>query len=257
MNKLSSALLLSLLLSPFLSSPAGAAAKKPDPLAPGLSGFESLSALLERVRVEQKSLKTMEARFVQKQESSLLAKPEESTGTFSYAAPNRVRWEYTAPNPISVVIDGEEMTTWYRDLKRADKLKIGRYSNQVFKYLGASGSLQTLLDYFKVNYTKPAKAGDPYRLELIPKFERITRRLKGMTLWVDGERFLPTRLRYVEAGGDTVEYAFKDVKVNSAIPNDRFVLKLPNGVETRVIDLDRKPGATGKPANHAVPSSGS
>jgi outer membrane lipoprotein carrier protein len=252
MKRLPLALLMSLLLSPA----AWAADKRPDPLAPGLSGFDSLKALLERVRVEQKSLKTMEARFVQKQESSLLAKPEESTGTFSYAAPNRVRWEYTSPNPISVVIAGEEMTTWYRDLKRADKLKIGRYSNQVFKYLGASGSLQTLLDYFRVNYTRPAKKGDPYRLEMIPKFERITRRLKGMTLWIDGERFLPTRLRYIEAGGDTVEYAFKDVKINSAIPNDRFVLKLPEGVETRVIDLDRKSGASGKPASPAVPSSG-
>ena len=108
------------------------------------AGSQRLPALVERVKAEQQKLKTLEARFVQHQESSLLAAPEKSTGVFSYAAPDRVRWEYQSPNPISVVIRGEEMTTWYRDLKRAETLKVGRYSNQVFKYLGASGNMQTL-----------------------------------------------------------------------------------------------------------------
>ena len=55
----------------------------------------------------------------------MLAAPEESKGTFSYAAPDKVRWEYTSPSPITVVIRGDEMTTWYRDLKRAETLKVG------------------------------------------------------------------------------------------------------------------------------------
>ena len=73
----------------------------------------------------------------------MLTAPEASKGTFSYAAPDKVRWEYTSPSPITVVIAGDEMTTWYRDLKRAETLKVGRYSSQVFKFLGASGSMDT------------------------------------------------------------------------------------------------------------------
>ena len=222
-------------------APAGAAApSKPDPRAPGLAGMQRLEALLERVKLEQRSLKTLEASFVQNQESDLLVKPERSTGTFSYAAPDRVRWEYREPNPVSVVIHGDEMTTWYRDLKRADKLKIGRYSNQVFKYLGASGSLQTLLDYFNASLSVPKDAAAPYRLELTPKYQRISRRLKAMTIWIDSRRFLPVRLKYTEADGDTVQYEFQDLKVNPEIPAERFVLNLPKGVETRVIDLEAR-----------------
>src|SRR6187431_1451844 len=104
---------------------------------------QRLQVLVERVKAEQQKLKTLEARFVQSQESSLLAAPEKSKGHFSYTAPDRVRWEYETPNPISVVIRGEQMTTWYHDLKRAELIKIGRYSNQVFKYLGASGDMKT------------------------------------------------------------------------------------------------------------------
>ena len=224
------------------AAPGGAAApSKPDPRAPGLAGMQRLEALLERVKLEQRNLKTLEARFVQNQESDLLVEPERSTGTFSYAAPDRVRWEYREPNPVTVVIHGEEMTTWYRDLKRADKLKIGRYSNQVFKYLGASGNMQSLLEYFDVKLGTSSKQGEPYRLELTPRFQRIAKRLKSMTLWIDDATFLPVHLRYVEADGDTMEYRFEDLERNRRIPEDRYVLQIPKGVETRVVDLGREP----------------
>lgn len=133
---------------PAQPTPPASSAALPDPKAPGLDGNARLKALIDRVRAEQKQLKTLEANFTQTQESAMLVAPETSTGSFSYAAPDRVRWEYVSPNPISVVVKGEEMTTWYHDLKRADLLKIGRYSNQVFKYLGASGSMDTLVEYF-------------------------------------------------------------------------------------------------------------
>lgn len=221
----------------FAASAASAASKAPDPAAPGLSGSQRLQALLDRVRIEQQKLKTLEARFVQHQESSMLAAPEDSTGVFSYAAPDRVRWEYQKPSPITVVIQGDQMTTWYRDLRRADLVKVGRYSNQVLKYLGASGNMQTLLDYFTVKLSMPEKAGDPYRMALVPRYARISKRLKSMTLWIDSGTFFPARMEYVEADGDTTRYEFRDLKRNAPIPADRFVLKLPKEVQTRVIDL--------------------
>jgi outer membrane lipoprotein-sorting protein len=221
----------------------------PDPMAAGLTGPQRLQALVDRVRYEQKQLKTMEARFVQQQESSMLAAPEESKGTFSYAAPDKVRWEYQSPSPITIVIAGDEMTTWYRDLKRAEKLKVGRYSGQVFKYLGASGSLQTLLEYFTVKLKLPEKKGEPYRMELVPKYQRVAKRLKGMTLWIDGATFFPSRLKYIEADGGTVEYQFSDMKRNAPIPAERFVLKLPPGVQTRVVNTGggKEPGTGTRP----------
>lgn len=236
-------------LALFLAVPSFAAKAPavPDPMAPGLTGPQRLSALVDRVKYEQRQLKTLEARFTQQQESSMLTSPEESKGVFSYAAPDRVRWEYQSPSPITVVILGDQMTTWYRDLKRAETLKVGRYSSQVFKYLGASGSLQTLLEYFTVKLKLPEKKGDPYRMEMVPKYQRISKRLKGMTLWIDGDSFFPARLKYVEADGDTVEYQFSDVKRNAPIPADRFVLKLPPGVQNRVVDLAREGNSKTKP----------
>jgi outer membrane lipoprotein carrier protein len=237
------ALAILLLALPALLAPLPAAAARHDqaldPMAPGLSGAERLQALLERVKLQQKQAKTFEARFVQHRESSMLMAPQESTGTFSYAAPDRVRWEYQAPMPITVVIRGTEMTTWYRDLKRAEILKIGRYSNQIFKFLGASGSMDTLLEYFTVELTLPKQKGDPYRLKLLPRYERIKKRIQSMRVDIDSEHFFPVHLQYQEADGDTTAYDFKDFQWNPPLPADRFALQLPPGVETRVVDLGK------------------
>lgn len=236
------ALLLAALAAPagFVPAAHAAEAGSPlDPLAPGLSGRERLERLVERVRQEQSGIETLEARFVQTQESSMLLGPEESTGTFSYAAPDRVRWEYTSPKPISVVIDGEEMTTWYHDLDRAEEIAVGRYSAQVFKYLGASGSLDKLLEYFSVTARFPGKPGEPYTLELKPRYERIAKRLESMTLWIDAERFVPVRLRYAAADGDVTEYRFEDLEINAGLPADRFELHLSEGVAVKRVDLGR------------------
>src|SRR5262249_7799084 len=144
---------------------------------------------------------------------------------------------------ISVLIEGGEMTTWYRDLKKAERLKIGRYSNQVLKYMGGTGSsMQQLLEYFSMTLKVPTKTSDPYEVDLTPKMARIAKRVKSMSIWMAPETFLPVRLRYVEGDGDSTEYQFKDVRVNTPIPGDRFVLKIPEGVETRVIDLDQQRG---------------
>lgn len=214
-------------------------ATPPDPRDPSLSSTERLQALVDRVKIEQSKVRTLEARFVQKQESDFLVAPDESRGVFSYSAPDRVRWEYESPRPISMLIDGKTMTTWYHDLGRADEVRIGRYSERVLKYLGATGSLDTLLEYFDVRAAFPGDARTPYRLEMTPRFARVAKRLKSLTLWIDPVRYIPTHLKYVAGDGAVTEYLFEDVHVNADLPPERFQLALPPEVEVRVVDLDR------------------
>lgn len=228
----------------------GAEEKVPDPEAPGLTLALRSEALLDRIRFEQKRLRTLEADFVQFRVSEFLTEPEESKGSFAYSAPDLVRWDYLSPKPVSMVIREDEMLTWYKDLGKAEKVKVGRASSQVFRYLNASGSLDTLMKYFAVTFAFPpasaAGAGgvaEPYRLDLAPRFARIRKRLAAMSLWIDRKLFLPVRVRYVEANGDTTEYRFDHLRSNGEIPLSRFDLAIPKSVEIKVVDLDR-----GRPA---------
>jgi outer membrane lipoprotein carrier protein len=210
------------------------AANLPDPSDPKLSSVERLGALVERMKIEQKGFETLVANFQQETSAEMLAKAEKSKGTFYYAAPDKVRWQYDAPTPKIIVINGPELVTWYKDLHRAEKVQVGRYSDAVFKYLGASGSLETLMDYFSLRVDFP-KSSEPYRIDLVPRYKRVEKRLKEMSVAIDSKLFVPVELSYTEPNGDSTHYVFSDFKVNQPIPPKQFVLDLPDDVEVREV----------------------
>lgn len=216
---------------------------QPDPRDTSLRPMERLEALLERVRTEQKAIETLESRFVQRKESVFLSAPAVSSGTFSYAAPDSVRWEYERPDPISLLVTGDEMVTWFHDLEQVERMHVGRHSQRVLEYLGAGSSIDSLLQYFTVSLEVPADPAEPYRLALEPRFDRVAKRLAGMSVWIDSQLYLPVRLRLAEGDGDVTEYEFSDFAVNRGLPDDRFVLDLPPNATVRTISAEQQSGA--------------
>ncbi len=211
----------------------------PDPRRDDLKAEDRLSVLVERIRFEHDRLDTLEARFTQLKESELLVQPAEAHGVFSFASPDRVRWEYLEPDPISMLIHGDVMTTWYKDINQAEKIYVGKHSQRVLEYLGASSSMAKLLEYFDVRLRTPNDLSKPFHLELTPRFARVEKRVRELQIWIDPVYYLPVRLRYIEGNGDVTEYDFTDLKVNSALPDDRFDLEIPAEVDLREVDLSR------------------
>jgi outer membrane lipoprotein carrier protein len=210
------------------------AAEVPDPSDASLSSVDRLRALVERMKIEQKGFTTLVASFEQETAAEMLVEAEKSKGTFYYEAPDKVRWQYDSPTPKVIVINGSELVTWYQDLHRAEKVQVGRYSDAVFKYLGASGSLETLMDYFSLRVDFP-KGSEPYRIDLVPRYKRVEKRLRDMSVAIDGKLFVPVELSYTEPNGDSTHYQFRDFKVNQPIPATHFELDLPQDVDVRVI----------------------
>lgn len=214
----------------------GVAADLPDPDAPGLTLSRRFDALVARIGIEQERLRSLEARFVQRKESELLLAPEESRGTFSYRAPDDLRWDYDAPTNVVVLVGPEEMTTWYRDLGRVERMRVGRQKDHVLKFLGAGASFDTLRRYFTVTATFPEDRAAPYVLKLEPGSARVARRVASMSLRLDRRLFVPVFVRFVEPGGGVTELSFEDLRVNGEIPDERFELDLPAGVEEVVVE---------------------
>ncbi len=223
-----------------ISCPAWSEEALPDPRREGQSPSEKLTALVERVRLEQGRISTLEADFRQLKESSMLVEVVEAVGTFAYSAPDHVRWDYSDPNPISMLIDGNEMTTWYRDLGQAERVKVGRRSQRVLEYLGATSPLDDMLQYFSVSLTLPDDVTQPYLLELSPLFDKVAKRLQGVTIWIAAEHYLPIRLRYVDADGDVTDLSFENLRINGSLPIERFDLRLPDTVDVRIVELDQR-----------------
>ncbi|MEM9558472.1 MAG: outer membrane lipoprotein carrier protein LolA [Acidobacteriota bacterium] len=222
--------------------PMEASAALPDPDADGLSGAERVEALIERVRLQQTGMQTMRADFTQRKESDLFLEPEASSGQFWYRAPSSVRWDFLLPDETTVVLADDVMTTWHRDLGTAERMEIGDQADKVTEYLTAPSSLETLERYFQVRVTFPSDETSPYTLELKPAFERVERRIKGMTIRIHRDEFYPVFLRYIEPDGDVTEYSFENVEVNAELAEDRFVLELPDDVEVQEVAFGRRRG---------------
>ena len=211
-----------------------------DPTAEELSIRERLNVLVERVKLEQNHVTTMSAKFRQEKTSAMLLEPATDLGLFYYRAPDQVRWEYEQPESMLVVINGEELVTYYVEQGVAERAAIGDISEQVFKYLGASGSLDKLAEFFEVTAYFPENAGDPYHLVLEPRYSRIERRLLGMEIWIDPENFQPTQFKYLQPGGDETLYRFDDLALNEDLADTLFEVELPEGVSVKTVDLGKR-----------------
>jgi outer membrane lipoprotein-sorting protein len=224
--------LFALMLATFVCLPTGLSGQEaPAPRDTSVAPGDRLNALVEKIRIESSRRTSMEADFVQVKSSALLKEPLKSSGVFTYQAPDRARWEYELPEPVSLVIEGEEMLTWYHDLGRAERIEVGRLSSKVLEYLSASSSIGTLLEYFTVYLHTPEDPTDPYLLNLIPRYKRLEKRLKQLEIWIEPQGYVPVRLRYTEADGDITDYLFENVRINEDIPPERFELSLPDDIE--------------------------
>ena len=185
------------------------------------------------MRIEQNSYTTLQAVFEQRTKSDLLLEPEVSRGVFYYRAPDAIRWEYLEPTAKIILIQGREMTTWYQDLGLAEIRRVGRRSGRLLKYLGAGGSLETLMEYFTLGVRWPETEGEggSYQLRLSPRYKRIAKRLEVINVEVDGRDFVPRRFYYLEPSGNETEYIFTDIEVDGTIPEERFRLDLPPDVD--------------------------
>lgn len=229
-----------------LSTPEHAAraskAAPADPADPELSARQRLEALVENMQAAAAERETMSAEFTQTKDSSLLIEPSVARGTFSYRAPDSVRWEYRSPHAMTLLIRDGIALTWYRDLGTAERYEVGRQSQRVLEYLSASSSINGLIQYFRVTMKAEVEEGEPYWLHLNPRYSRIAKRLDEVELWIHPETYLPVRLRYAEPGGDVTEYSFSDYEVNAEIPASTFEVELPADVEVRDVELPRRTG---------------
>ncbi|MGL5095698.1 MAG: hypothetical protein ACRDD1_08930, partial [Planctomycetia bacterium] len=107
--------------------------------------------------------------------------------------------------------------------------------------------------------TKPEKAKARYQLRIIeendkvihlqvhPKIEADKSDFVKAELWLDPEKFLPTKLRFFEPNDNVVTYDFQGIWTNIDIKETDFATRVPNGWKS----ARRKLGDGGEPAESA------
>jgi len=191
----------------------------------------SLEEVLSRFDDKQKATNTLVASFTEHKELKLLEKPVVSQGEFFYTRPNQVRWEYLDPDRKVFVITEDRYTAYYPALKRAEEVPIKKFvGKRLFRFLGVGQSIDDLGKYYDFALAEQSDVEGTYLLLLTPRKKKLRDRVAEMKIWVDGESFLPSRLQYVEADGDTTLLAFTGMQSNIDVSASRFELELPQDV---------------------------
>lgn len=196
----------------------------------------TLESVIRKIQEQQKKTHTLQADFRQEKELALLAKPEVSTGSFTYSRPSNVLWTYAEPKRVQMVIADGVMTTYYPELGKAERIDVSKFEDRIFKYMGATGAIDELARYFDFTF-RNAKSKPVYVLDLKPKNRAVSKRVRSISISIDKKTHLTTKIEYVEGDGDTTRYEFSNIRVNEPVPQNRFALSLPTSVKVEQMKL--------------------
>ncbi|HEX3071000.1 MAG TPA: outer membrane lipoprotein carrier protein LolA [Thermoanaerobaculia bacterium] len=197
---------------------------------------DSLDEVIRKVQLAQKNTNTLQADFRQEKTLALLSNPEVSAGRFVYSKPNNVLWTYDSPKRVTMLIANGILTTYYPDLRKAERIEVKQYQDRIFKYMGASGAIDELGAWF--NFTFTNTADKPYYvLDLDPKSKTVAKRVRHLRIYIDKKTYLTTQFEYTEGDGDKTRYEFTNIKTNEPVEQSRFTLALPSSVRVESMKL--------------------
>jgi outer membrane lipoprotein-sorting protein len=196
----------------------------------------TLAHVIKQVQEQQKKTATLQADFRQEKALALMAKPEVSTGTFTYSRPSNVLWTYNTPKRVQMVIAGGYLTTYYPELNKAERIDVKRFEDRIFKYMGATGAIDELARYFDFTFTD-SKSKPVFVLDLTPKNRAVSKRVQRIKLWIDKNTYLTSKIEYVEGDGDITRYEFTNLRINETIPPSKFALNLPSTVRVETMKI--------------------
>jgi len=188
-----------------------------------------LDSILKKIDKRQRGIKDLKASFTQEKILELLEEKLISQGKMKYRKPDRMSWKYFEPDPLLMVIKEKRMWLYYPDMKVAEKYDLERAGETLGLFVGFGKSVEYLKKNYQIKLLKEKR--DFYCLELIPKKEEELRYLSKIILWVNTKEYWPVKTKIYEPNGDTTLIEFRNIEINTKIPDSEFEFKVPKGVE--------------------------
>lgn len=167
------------------------------------------------------SMQTMQCRFVQEKTSSMLAEPSVAEGTMHYAAPDRMRWEYTAPYAFALVVNGERLVKVTDGKAEVLEGNAGRMYQGMVNLIIGSASGKKLFDTTVFDIVFYDDNGF-WRADMTPKRRDMKRMFSQLVFRFDKKTNGISRVEFVSANGDVTSIRFEEIKVNEAIGDKVF-----------------------------------
>ena len=188
---------------------------------------DALKDALARLQARYETTRTISADFRQSIESPTLATPLQSKGTMAFEKPNRMRWEYEAPDPQLIVGDGETLWIYQPEDKQAIKAPLGEMfqTTTPVSFLAGLGHIDR--DF---NATLEKEEAERWVLRLVPK-AKDEKNFGTLVLVVRKSDAGVDEARVTDSLGTTTRLFLSDEKRNVELDPKLFTFTPPPGVD--------------------------
>jgi outer membrane lipoprotein carrier protein len=203
-------------------------------------GTPPLEQLVARVQARYDQTTHFHARFHQETRVRGFDQPQTGEGQVWILKPGMMRWEYTKPDPQTIIVQGETLWMYFPAERQVirDRLSDSLQSRAPALFLAGRGKLTEL---FSVAGPGPDPAGKEglLTLQLTPRAEPA--HLSEVRLGIDPGSYLIVRVTLIDALGSVTTIRFSDINTEVAIDPSLFQFQVPPGVE--VVSPPLSPGA--------------
>lgn len=208
--------------------------------------LQQLVSAIEQPFQGPKQIRTFQAVFKQQAYVAALDQVEHGKGQVLFERPEnkqqqaRFRWEYTAPDPQSVISNGQTVWVYQPQLQQVIKTALQR--TQAADPLLYLRYLHNLGKAFDIAWGDPKQnAEGQWHLQLTPK--RPSPYLQQVELWLHGDVVAKARKKdnllafplaaaaIKDASGNRTKLIFQQVVANPSVEEAKFSFEVPDGVE--------------------------
>jgi outer membrane lipoprotein-sorting protein len=203
-----------------------------------------VARLLEEILASQERTTTLEGRFTQLKTMALFTDPERSAGRFTFRQPDFIRLDYETPSRVILLLHGDHLTTYYPELKEAERFDVRKQKKRVFDHLIGESGIGQLQKNFTIalgsadsgapEIEVPASGEATHRLHLTPRRRQLKRRIEFIDLWVRASDYAPVQYFIREKSGDTTLFHLEQMVLNGEVPESHFQIDFPDDVKISV-----------------------
>jgi outer membrane lipoprotein-sorting protein len=201
------------------------------PAAHGQATLEQTFAKMDDVA---KTFRTVDATLERTKVTVLVDEKDVATGRLYYqrlGKEPRLKLDISKPEQHLLIEKGKGLF-YQPKINQVQEFSLGGHANAVdqFMAIGFGQSSADLQKNYQVSFAgeEVVDGKKTAMLDLIPKTSLAG--IKTVRLWMDEQKGLSLQVKVVESGGDYALYKYSNIKLNSAIPDSVFDLKLPKNV---------------------------
>ncbi len=182
-------------------------------------GKEAIFSAIEKTVAE---IQTISSEFRQERRLSMLKEPAISKGRFAYEKPDKLRWEFTEPEPSGFIVNGNTGKQWKG--KETNGQTVDVKKNPVMRLIFEQIMAWTKADFTSIEerYVVTVGREKPVALNLVPRSSKERKYVDRITVSFDKETGYVNAVAIIEKGGDSTNIRFLNMTVNSPLEKDLF-----------------------------------